>query len=1412
MSNLTGKDNRLSFIKHEDTFATRGEACGWIFNQIYEGKVSPLLGEPMLLFYDSGERKPSGEWINPNVILAIGNEGDGVGDGNVFIIDIKKSEENIEELREKVKELARNFYIVPKDSETVHIATGKTVNPFGDEGVLISADTRISEVEGNMLINKTDGLYIFADLDYNKETGELIFKVNGTAKKTLQLPKDQHVKSGVYDYTHEQIVLTLADDSTVKIPVDKLIEEWKVLPDGMIITKNASGETQISYTPIVLKKKHVGSDEAGTIGNIHVYDWQDILSADVRVGEQLPRNILHKTPDGRYLYVKGTADNIYYKANMTVEQAIDAIDTGISTSNGNLIYKKNDGIFAYAKLDYDRAANAIKFTYSDGNDSGALKTETFELNNFRLLDDVSYDPLTENIIIRYINEKGEYKKVEIPASSIIREWEVQNDSHNVKLTKSTSVLGKDLLSADAKISTHENNILTEVDHALFVEGTARNIKYDVTGKTTVKNLLDDLSGVTIELADDIDSLSAVVDTKVDGVTGELPIDVDNTDENNPIIKLKLSAADGNILKVDALDNGLYTSVDLEHAYNSATCINTLTFTVNGEEKVIEIQSGSVIKEVYYDPTTEELVIKYIADGIEKESRTPFSPIIEEWTTNEHNIPEDSLSSGITLERSRSVEGKDVLSAAINVSKEPNNIFELKNGLAYAEGSGITKNAADIATLRTDLDAEIVRAEAKEDDLQNAIDAEEERATAKENALSEAISTEKAERETADNALSDAINTEKAERIAADNALQTAIDAEVTRATAKEGELQEAIDAEEARAKGVEANLQAELDRTQAGAGLDDRGDYHVDPDDCSILNGATSLKDADKKLGNAICKEIADREAADDAIQTNVGNEAQARENADEALQDAIDAEAQARENADEALQDAIDAEAQARETADDTLNDALTAETAARQAEDIRLNNLITAETANREAEDADIWEQVKKNQLDFERSDTIEFKRFEGDEPSTTHKVKANVRIVSGETSASLGNIIKVGESGIYAQAEMSYDPATNIIYFFNSNMTEPTQYRLNAGSLIDGMEIVDREIPGESTQKFLVITYHTAALPEPQKVEVNLTRMFNPIMAENASEGSAIELTSYTKNINGVEYTAISGRTLITHDETGDYKDNIIRIANNGLYVPGSGITKAQETADCAIEAVTTLAKTTLGDINSGTCGDNYGYVPVTGNCIINSATSLYDADRKIADKVCEHENEINFLSGRVDCVVSGVNAANKVIGIDIPECGGDVEYPVISSGCVISAATSMYDADRLLDEAVCALKNDRAFILHGRESSTVHIESWIDPVVNETYISATTRLSHAVSHDPSGMDDADLVITALTDSTFSNTNVLRYVEIEGEQEDSRYNGLYLSNIWDCGDYDGTDPRYDGEVVNPNYSNSESPDYEP
>lgn len=1384
MSNLTGKDNRLSFIKHEDTFATRGEACGWIFNQIYEGKVSPLLGEPMLLFYDSGERKPSGEWINPNVILAIGNEGDGVGDGNVFIIDIKKSEENIEELQEKVKELARNFYIVPKDSETVHIATGKTVNSFGDEGVLISADTRISEVEGNMLINKTDGLYIFADLDYNKETGELIFKVNGTAKKTIALPTDKHVKSGEYDYAHEQIVLTLADDSTVNIPVDRLIEEWTVLPDGMIITKNASGETQISYTPIVFKKKHVGSDEAGTIGNVHVYDWQDILSADVRVGEQLPRNILHKTPDGRYLYVKGTADNIYYKADMTVEQAIDAIDTGISTSNGNLIYKKNDGIFAYAKLDYDRAANAIKFTYSDGNDSGTLKTETFELNNFRLLDDVSYDPLTENIIIRYINEKGEYKKVEIPARSIIREWGVQNELHNVKLTKSENTVGKDLLSADAKISTHENNILTEVDHALFVEGTARNIKYDVTGSTTVKNLLDNLSGVTIELADDIDSLSAVIDTKVDGVTGELPIDVDNTDENNPIIKLKLSAADGNILKVDALDNGLYTSVDLEHAYNSATCINTLTFTVNGEEKVIEIQSGSVIKEVYYDPTTEELVIKYIADGVEKESRTPFSPIIEEWTTNEHNIPEDSLSSGITLERSRLVDGKDVLSAGINVSKENDNIFELKNGLAYVSNSGITKNAADIqivsaktTEIETKLDQEIARAEAKEAEIENSLNAEIERATAKENALSGAISTEKAERENADNVLSGAINTEVTRATTKEGELQDAIDAEKAERIAADNVLQTNIDNEKTRAEGVEANLQAELDRTQVGAGLDDRGDYHVDPDDCSILNGATSLKDADKKLGNAICAEI-----------TN-------RTNADNALQDAIDDEAQARENADEAL------------------NNALTAETAARIAGDTNLNNLITAETANREAEDARIEKKVDNNTLVFVDTKTIDLVDTRDTATTQPHNVYANLKISSAND-----NLIKAptGDTeGIYATAKLELNPANNHILLKGTNDEILSDVELGPGSVID-------DISYDYAEKALIVKY-TTPTGEVKTLQFGVADLFNEWIVQNPSSNSAIYLKKETNSGGTGNVDVLWGRIKITDDynedgypDTGISTDNIICIRNNGLYVPGSGITKAQETADCAKEAVNKLAITTLGNVDSGTCGSNYNYSAYTGNCVISGATNMHQADKLMADKICEHEDEINFLSGRVDCVVSGVNAANKVIGINIPECGQGAEYPVISSGCVISAATSMYDADRLLDEAVCQLKNDRAFVLNGKDTSTVHIYSWIDPVVRETQISATTRLSHAVIFNPSGdnpreaMNDSDLVISALTDSTFTDTNVLKYVEIEGEPENSKFNGLYLSNVWDCGDYDGTDSRYDGEVVKPDYSNSESPDY--
>ena len=318
--------NRLQFVKHKEVFATREEAVNYVL-EIQPIERPALLAEPMVLLYESEDATKG-----PNVILAIGSVGDGMTKTNAnrtFFIDTQKTEDEIEEIREELEEAIKSLTIVPLESDTINMYSEKTEN-----GTLLSGDVKIADyriISGTVVDNIIEtegekGIYTFVDMDYDPETFRITFRTTKQTKE-FQLPTDQHVVKGEYSSSDEAIILTLADDSKVKIDVKKLIDEWTVLPD--------------SETPILLFKEHVSSSTETHDG---VYDWQDILTADVRVADHIGDNIIHKDRTGRYLYVKGTADNIKYAEGVTVKEAIDRIDTRVSTSEGNLIYKRPDGI------------------------------------------------------------------------------------------------------------------------------------------------------------------------------------------------------------------------------------------------------------------------------------------------------------------------------------------------------------------------------------------------------------------------------------------------------------------------------------------------------------------------------------------------------------------------------------------------------------------------------------------------------------------------------------------------------------------------------------------------------------------------------------------------------------------------------------------------------------------------------------------------------------------------------------------------------------------------------------------------------------------------------------------------------------------------------------------------------------
>lgn len=66
----------------------------------------------------------------------------------------------------------------------------------------------------------------------------------------------------------------------------------------------------------------------------------------------------------------------------------------------------------------------------------------------------------------------------------------------------------------------------------------------------------------------------------------------------------------------------------------------------------------------------------------------------------------------------------------------------------------------------------------------------------------------------------------------------------------------------------------------------------------------------------------------------------------------------------------------------------------------------------------------------------------------------------------------------------------------------------------------------------------------------------------------------------------------------------------------------------------------------------------------------------------------------------------------------------------------------------------------------------------------------RMSHG--NKATGMTDEELSMTDMDDKYFSDTNVLRYINVTETRDhqhldpDNGYNGMYLSNYWDCGKY--------------------------
>ena len=219
---------------------------------------------------------------------------------------------------------------------------------------------------------------------------------------------------------------------------------------------------------------------------------------------------------------------------------------------------------------------------------------------------------------------------------------------------------------DEKVANVQSSLTDERDE---------RIREDVAIKALIDSEAQARETADSELSDKIDNINAELANKVESVDSEsLVVTVDNTDSNNPKINFNLSSDENQIIKINS--DGLYASVTLDYDATE----NTLTFTTsNGTPKRIPLLSNSMIDKIYYDSTTEEIVIEYTVNGVRMDDvRVPVSTLIEEWRV------EDGHQGAIELRKERKQGGdQDVLSARLIINTmHDDNVAKIDGNALY----------------------------------------------------------------------------------------------------------------------------------------------------------------------------------------------------------------------------------------------------------------------------------------------------------------------------------------------------------------------------------------------------------------------------------------------------------------------------------------------------------------------------------------------------------------------------------------------------------------------------------------------------------------------------------------------------------------------------------------------------------
>lgn len=1409
------KDNDLL------TFTVNGETKQWLINNNYlvGGWYSKKDESLHLKSKDESEIVISLE----NLIDEWGVEGEAsntpivltreeVGYGNDSLHNHVEPWQDV--LKADVRLADRKYNILKKTSDGRYLYVDGLANniTFFKDGeemtvqeALANATKGVSNDSTNIIYEKADGYYATAALKYFNKENKLVFTTSnvtgGTTTEEIKLNSVEAFKKIVYDPVTETLIIMYVDGNgdiqECDVPIGQMMQdwEWDIVNDGHNVKLH--------------KQRVVG-------GN-------DKVSADAAIYDD-PDNIL--VDKNHELFVKGTADNIRYGRDGNVSDELDKLNANDADINARL--NETSGKVDTLRVEFD--AEVARATSEEQRIEDKLNNEITRSKEKDAEHDSKISTIEQTI--------GDGFSIDGHETITYKFNELSAKTNTISAKTDTIDANLGLLSAktEAEIvraKSEEQRIEKKFDDALGNGFDIRNTVRDEFDREKSER-----TGEDARLQAEIDALSA--DTKgklIDVINLDHSIDVDKTDPVKPVISVNLSDEQienmPNVIKLN--NDGLYAGVDLDYYFESGTSKNVLVFKTTNGTKTFDLKTNSVVDKIHYDPTREAIIIEYTVNGKRMpDVVVPVHDLINEWRVSE------DTNGAIKLSKYReSGATQDVLYAESIISDHEDNILINDNGTLYVSGAQIEQNKADISALGNRMDA----AEADIDALEDGLAAEIARATGEEQRIEEKLDREITR------------STEKdAEHDTKINELRTNLTNEITNRTNEDLKLEGLIHAEEDRAKTAESAITHALE--------------------VEILDRQNGDNTLNQKIDTEIARATSEEARIERELKTKIDNEISRATGEEQRIEGKLDAEIDRSINKDDDLQTQINAEVLARTEGDRDLRIAITSEEArAKGREDQIENNLnleiqraqdaehaidikLSAETAARQAEDEHIWRVIRP--IEFFDTTTIHNERVRN-EGANPDEVRHSVVIAQADD-----NIITASDrlGGLYSTARLGYNQSANLLTIYGPDNKILNSVELGPGSLI-------KDISYDYTEKDLVITYRRAGESEDTIMKFPVADLFNEWDVQNPSEKSALELHKEDQSTETGTVDIIWGRVLITDDHDGDGKpdqgsDNIIEIRGNGLYASGSAITEAIDVAECTRNELKEVEAAVLGHKVDQECGSGFTYTPKEAACFISAATDMYDADIILDKYVCSAHTRIDNVEADVDCLRQEVNITQEnVLGFTIPPCGINADgtpyhYTGHIDACVISAATSMDDADVLLDEAICGMMGDfncvsaetkmvedvlgvvgncdkvinyptsqgcllssattfaqadlileeavcalMRMAMRGSERPTTSAQVVQNPLYpddpDKKMIAVDVRLSHG-NDTARWQEDEDLVITdynggciesgdsACTYSEFTDTNVLRIVDLTslGFVPESKYNGLFLSNVWDCGQY--------------------------